>query len=734
MVLIYVKSGEWVSDFSEEWSFVVEKARGGRMVTLETTTPLVVVKRIVCEDYGLDHIAVNAEFSYSIVNQRGNPPIFITNDRQSSNFVAYAKRDSSTTLCVTFSGSGVNKNERINIDLNKEPCDSSNVEDEEVVEINGAAFVKPSKESCGRKKDHVAADGCRDAGLRSQKIGDSQNNGDTEKSGREWRGDFVKKNQLFKSKEVLKATMEILAMKNNFDYTVIKSTRKWWYCRCKDALCNCSVRAEGLDGSAYFMINRCEERHSCAPSKKSNFGKTASARTIGKLIQHRYGDANDGPKPNDIIDFMRLDHSCEITYGHAWEAREFAIAAARGIPDRSYAKIPSYLHMLKEANPGTHTHYEINDKGRFIGVLLVATAVDGNSNLYPIAFGVVDSENDDSWGWFFRQLKVVIADCQDLAFVSDRNSSIAKAIGTVYPRSAHGICIHHLLTNVVAFFKTKGFTALVEKASRAYRFTEFEEHMTQIFDMSPELGRYLQEADVRKWARSLFPGSRYDIRTTNPAESINSVLRVPREYPVIPLLDSIRELLTRWFYERRLVSSKHLDPLTAEVEKKIDRRIVKAKGFKVYKTDNVKSVVKGDIYDCHVDLERRTCTCGKYDIGKIPCRHAIPAIYSRGLEVHRFTDAFYSTTAWRTAYEESINPIAVPQSEWKVPAEVKLAKILPPETRKSAGRLVKRRHESVEDKIKSSQGSRMNKKHKCSRCGNKGHKRGTCDLPIGMEV
>ncbi|XP_018466423.1 uncharacterized protein LOC108837921 [Raphanus sativus] len=248
--------------------------------------------------------------------------------------------------------------------------------------------------------------------------------------------------------------MEILAMKNNFDYTVIKSTRKWWYCRCKDALCNWSVRAEGLDGSAYFMINRCEERHSCAPSKKSNFGKTASARTIGALIQHRYGDANDGPKPNDIIDFMRLDHSCEITYGHAWEAREFAIAAARGIPDRSYAKIPSYLHMLKEANPGTHTHYEINDKGRFMylfmafgqsvrgyynamrrvivvdgtflknkyrGVLLVVTAVDGNSNLYPIAFGVVDSENDDSWGWFFRQLKMVIADCQDLAFVSDRN-------------------------------------------------------------------------------------------------------------------------------------------------------------------------------------------------------------------------------------------------------------------------------------------------------------------------
>ncbi|XP_013650732.1 uncharacterized protein LOC106355303 [Brassica napus] len=727
MVLIYVKSGEWVSSCSEEWSFVVDTSRRGRMVTLETTTPLVNLKRIVCEDYGVDHIVLNTEFSYSMVNQRGNPPIIITNDRQTSNFVAYGKKGSSTILCVTFYGLGVNQKERVNIDLNKEPCDSSNVEDEEVPEITRADFVKPSKESCDIRKDDVAADGSSDAGLRIE------NNGDSKKDGRAWRGDFLKKDQIFRSKEVLKATMEILAMKNNFDYTVFKSTRKWWYIRCKDAMCNWTVRAEGIDGSTYFMINQCEGRHSCAPSKKKKFGKTTSAGTIGTLIHHRFGDANDGPKANEIIQFMRLEHSFEITYWHAWEAREFAIAAARGIPDRSYAKIPAYLHMIKEANPGTHTHYETNEKGIFMylfmsfgqsvrefycnakGVLLVATAVDGNSNLYPIAFGVVDSENDDSWGWFFRQLKVVIADCQDLAFVSNRNASISKASGTVYPQSSHEICIHHLLTNVVPFFKTKGLTALVEKASRAYRYIEFQERITEIFEMSPELGRYLREADVRKWAHSLFPGERYDIRTTNPAESINSVKRIPREYPVIPLLDSIRELLTRWFYERRLVSSKHLDPLTTKVEKKIDRRIVKARGFQVYKVDDFKSLVKGDIYDCHVDLERRTCTCGKYNIGNISCRHAIPAIYSR---------------AWRTAYAESINPIAVPECEWNVPAEVKLAKVLPPETRKSAGRPIKRRYESVEDKIKSSQGSRKNKKHKCSRCGTEGHKRGTCDLPI----
>ena len=36
-------------------------------------------------------------------------------------------------------------------------------------------------------------------------------------------------------------------------------------------------------------------------------------------------------------------------------------------------------------------------KSKFKGVLLVATALDGNSNLYPIAFEVLDYKNDRSW-------------------------------------------------------------------------------------------------------------------------------------------------------------------------------------------------------------------------------------------------------------------------------------------------------------------------------------------------
>ena len=131
-------------------------------------------------------------------------------------------------------------------------------------------------------------------------------------------------------------------------------------------------------------------------------------------------------------------------------------------------------------------------------MLLVATAIDGNSNLYPIAFGIVDSENEQSWEWFMRQLKVVVADDNGLAFISDRQVSIAKALEKVYPLARHGICIHHLLNNVISYFKGKGLAGLISKASKAYRVVDFKKTFAHVCNISPAIGNYLMEADVKK--------------------------------------------------------------------------------------------------------------------------------------------------------------------------------------------------------------------------------------------
>ena len=57
---------------------------------------------------------------------------------------------------------------------------------------------------------------------------------------------------------------------------------------------------------------------------------------------------------------------------------------------------------------------------KYRGQLPCAIAIDTNSQLYPLAFGVVDSECHASWIWFLRKLREVIGeDVEELAFISE---------------------------------------------------------------------------------------------------------------------------------------------------------------------------------------------------------------------------------------------------------------------------------------------------------------------------
>nr|VDC94228.1 unnamed protein product [Brassica oleracea] len=94
------------------------------------------------------------------------------------------------------------------------------------------------------------------------------------------------------------------------------------------------------------------------------------------------------------------------------------------------------------------------------------------------------------------------------------------------------------------------------------------------------------------------------------------------------------------------------------------------------------------------------------------------------------TDFMFTTSNWRTAYEETINPIGVPEESWVVPDTVRNASVLAPESRRGAGGRRKRRYETVEDKLRSSQGAQEKKRRRCSRCGEENHNRATCDRAI----
>ena len=142
---------------------------------------------------------------------------------------------------------------------------------------------------------------------------------------------------------------------------------------------------------------------------------------------------------------------------------------------------------------------------------MIATSQDANNQIYPLAFAIVDSENDDSWTQFFEQLKKVILNTSELVFVSDCHKSIAKGIQKFYNQENHVVCTRHLKENLKTYFKKKGSHALFTLASECYTKVEFRDYFQQIYNMDSEMGAYLIKANLEKWARSQFKAQGYGL-------------------------------------------------------------------------------------------------------------------------------------------------------------------------------------------------------------------------------
>jgi hypothetical protein len=46
--------------------------------------------------------------------------------------------------------------------------------------------------------------------------------------------------------------------------------------------------------------------------------------------------------------------------------------------------------------------------GRFKGQLVAATTVDGHNWMFPVAYGVLEVESEESWTWFLQNLRDLI--------------------------------------------------------------------------------------------------------------------------------------------------------------------------------------------------------------------------------------------------------------------------------------------------------------------------------------
>ncbi|XP_062075314.1 uncharacterized protein LOC133779360 [Humulus lupulus] len=199
--------------------------------------------------------------------------------------------------------------------------------------------------------------------------------------------------------------------------------------------------------------------------------------------------------------------------------------------------------------------------------MLCGVTLDANNHLYPVAFGIVDSENHDSWKYFMSKLKEAIGEVEDLAFVSDKHASITYALETIFPDAYHGACYHYISMNVIAKSKTDHCHVLMYNAAYAFRKSEFHTHFEKIKSKVPAITQYLDGMGFDKWSRAYFPGNRYNIMTSNYAESFNNKTGEARSFSITTFVEFIRFTLQSWFCDRRETSKKTTTTLALTYEK-----------------------------------------------------------------------------------------------------------------------------------------------------------------------
>ncbi|XP_075475752.1 uncharacterized protein LOC142511124 [Primulina tabacum] len=388
---------------------------------------------------------------------------------------------------------------------------------------------------------------------------------------------------------------------------------------------------------------------------------------------------------------MRNSMNADISYYKAWKEKELADNMLKGNPTQSFTKLTCYLHMVEQMNRGSITDIFVDEenrfkymflafgacvrgyrsmrkvvsidgtwlKGKYNGVLLLASAQDGNYHQYPLAWGIVDVECTSSWSW----------------------------------NAHHGHCTWHLSQNMKTRCKKKGATEMFLRIAKIYKGIEFDIAYNEFRNRYPEAAQYLDERDsIDRWTRAYCPKTHYNIMTTNGVESINARLLEERKLPIIALLDSLQKLTSSWFARYRHASIASNSNMTPTIEGILRSKFTDAQGMQVFELGRLEFDVRSRGHSAIVDLESKRCTCRVFDIDRIPCAHAIAASGLAKIDLYDTCSEYYSTMSWCMAYSETVYPVPE-ENEW--PRNINFPFVLPPLLEKRVGRRKQNRIPSI---------------------------------------
>lgn len=241
--------------------------------------------------------------------------------------------------------------------------------------------------------------------------------------------------------------------------------------------CLWMVFASKLPREETFKVKRTILKHTCKGRPKNCRNRSADPLFVAEVVRENLKTSAYTviPRPCQIADDFYVSHLIDIPYQTAWKARNKVLELENGNYEESYKLVPQFCKMIKASNEGSvarfsYCHIDMafetmiisfdgvikawiagcrscigldacHTNGPHTGVIMAATALDGQNGLVPLAIMVCRNETIENWTKFLEYLKDKLSGHpMPLTFISDRQKGLLEAVPEVFPGRPHRYC------------------------------------------------------------------------------------------------------------------------------------------------------------------------------------------------------------------------------------------------------------------------------------------------------
>ncbi|WVZ71885.1 hypothetical protein U9M48_020417, partial [Paspalum notatum var. saurae] len=354
-------------------------------------------------------------------------------------------------------------------------------------------------------------------------------------------------------------------------------------------------------------------------------------------------------------------------------------------------------------------------KGANSGELLCGLGRDSNNQMYPVAWAVVDKENNENWSWFCDLLSrdIKMEGGKDWVIISDQQKGIINAVQQWAPKAEHRNCARHIYANWKKEFNDKEWQKLFWGCAKASNTVLFNHARAKLAQKTRAGAQAILTTHPQHWCRAWFRlGSNCDSVDNNICESFNKWIAKARFYPIISMLEAIRIKVM----EQRAKAEKWMETIYPN-SKKLHVYIKQSRYCHAVSNGADKFEVKHWDHRFTVDLAKKECSCRYWQLSSLPCCHAISRIYFKTNSLDDYVADCYRVDQFKKIYSHCLEPVEGMQS-WPVSDRPKLRA---PGYIKMPGRPKTERRREPTEKPKAKKMSRMGIRIRCRKCKGVGH-------------